>query len=466
MRTTGRLVLCALAGALLCGCGAEGGGTTEPPKPPVPAPVELPTDPQQLLDDAQLVPEADPSPPAVGEAIEGWIRANHHPVRSLTSDNFSDLQFLKPVLAGRRLVQLGESGHGVREFSLAKVRLIRFLHEEMGFDVVAFESGLLDCWLADEDIPTAPTMKSVGNCVFGVWHTQEVLRLFEYIQATRSTARPLLLAGFDVQPSGRKVLERPAFFRDVAARVDPAFARRAYVRDSTLMENSRGTYAATYAYIRANRESLLATYDTLATLFQANRARLDAADPARPALGRVAHMAARSTYLYTLNVVEPLPHEIRDRGMADNMTFLLRELYPDKKIVVWAHNAHIRHAGERTVYHPENMMGSVVAERHRPELYTIGFYMYRGVSADNTRKGVRVTQPFGGSLEGILYHTRRRWAFVDLLGQTPGPGRDWMFNEITAKEWGVVSYRMSPRQQYDGIFWVHDVNVPEYLPPL
>ena len=46
-------------------------------------------------------------------------------------------------------MQLGESGHGVREFNLAKVRLIRFLHEEMGFDVLAFESGLFECWQAE-----------------------------------------------------------------------------------------------------------------------------------------------------------------------------------------------------------------------------------------------------------------------------------------------------------------------------
>ena len=466
MRKAKRLVPCALAGALLCGCGGEGGPAGPFVPPPARPPVELPSDPELLLSDEQLVPEADPSPPGVAAATADWIAANHRPVRSLTSGNFADLQFLKPVLAGRRLVQLGESGHGVREFSLAKTRLIRFLHEEMGFDVVAFESGLLDCWLADEALPRTEPMRSVGNCVFGVWHTREVLSLFEYVLATRSTPRPLILAGFDVQPSGRKVLERAAFFRDVASRVDTAFARRAFRRDSLLMEASRGTYAASYAYIHENREPLLATYDSLAKLFEAHEARLDAADPARPALGRVARMAARSVYLYVLNVVEPAPNQVRDRGMADNLAFLLRELYPDHKVVVWAHNAHIRHASDQTAYAPEAVMGSWVAERHRAELYTIGFYMYRGVSAGTNRQPLAVTRHPASSLEAILYRTRRRWAFVDLLGQTPGPGREWMFNEIQVKEWGTVGYRIVPRQQYDGIFFVHDVSVPEFLPPL
>ncbi len=52
---------------------------------------------------------------------------------------------------------------------------------------------------------------------------------------------------------------------------------------------------------------------------------------------------------------------------------------------------------------------------------------------------------------------------MDLLGQSPGAGRDWMFSEISAKEWGTVRYQMAPRQQYDGIFFVHDVSMPRFL---
>ena len=109
-----------------------------------PAGLPSPSDPEALLTDMQLTTLQDTVEVSADPAWDQWVRSNHYTVRSLTSTRTDDLQFLKKVIGNRRLVQLGESGHGVREFNIAKVRLIRFLHEEMGFDVIAFESGLFE----------------------------------------------------------------------------------------------------------------------------------------------------------------------------------------------------------------------------------------------------------------------------------------------------------------------------------
>ena len=89
-----------------------------------------------------------------------WTRANHFPIASINTrsdDDFADLQFLKDVVGDRRLVQLGESGHGVAEFDLAKDRLVRFFHEQMGFDVIAFESSIYECFSPPTRPPAAAT---------------------------------------------------------------------------------------------------------------------------------------------------------------------------------------------------------------------------------------------------------------------------------------------------------------------
>src|SRR5262249_54802612 len=137
-------------------------------------------------------------------------------------DDFADLQFLKTVVGERRLVQLGEAGHGVAQFDSAKVRLVKFFHEQMGFDVMAFESSIYECFAANA---AANAVNMLRGSIFGVWATEEVLPLFTYIKSTQDTAHPLTLAGFDTQISSAFGLaDRPAFLRRVVAVVDPDYA--------------------------------------------------------------------------------------------------------------------------------------------------------------------------------------------------------------------------------------------------
>src|SRR5688572_12479949 len=100
-----------------------------------------------------------------------WVRGNHHeirePVNSAREDDFADLQFLKTVIGDRRIVQLGESHHSVAEYGAMKTRLIKFLHQEMGFDVLAFESSIYECYAADLRQMTATD--ALFSSIFAVW---------------------------------------------------------------------------------------------------------------------------------------------------------------------------------------------------------------------------------------------------------------------------------------------------------
>jgi len=49
------------------------------------------------------------------------------------------------AIGNSRIVVLGEESHGDGATFLAKVRLIKFLHQKMGFDVLAWEAGLFNC---------------------------------------------------------------------------------------------------------------------------------------------------------------------------------------------------------------------------------------------------------------------------------------------------------------------------------
>lgn len=153
---------------------------------------------------------------------------------------------------------------------------------------------------------------------------------------------------------------------------------------------------------------------------------------------------------------------IRDAGMAEDLTALARDLYPDRKILVWAHNFHIRHANASTPS-VQPTMGSVVVDRFRPDLYTIGLYMNQGTAAFNDRSIYIIEPAAAGSMEWVLASAGPRALFVDLLHQIQEPGNSWMFQPVVTREWGMDPLTLVLRDQYDGVLLIDRVTSPNYL---
>ena len=399
-----------------------------------------------------------------------WARANHHPIASVQTfegDTFADLQFFKTVLKDRRIVQLGESGHGVAEFNHAKVRLIKFLHQQMGFDVMAFESGLYECYNANKPGTPLTTMRS---CIFGVWHTEEVRALFDYIVETRQTHRPLILAGFDTQMSSSLgVSTRPAFFANMVRALDPQRAATVQTSDQQYIGGITGS-AAGGAYAVANEARLTEFYGGLELFFQEHRERLEEAFG--PELQKIGERTAWSMlrFMEQLRAGVQRPGDmseeggggIRDFGMANNLTFLADDIYPGRKIMVWAHNFHIRHDNTATTSR-QPTMGQWIRERFRDQLYTIGLYMDRGTAAYNNRVVYSIPPGPIDSMEWVMANSGSPTLFIDFLHQQPSNGNRWMFESTLQREWGVNTFRMIPRHQYDGVLFVDAVKAPAYL---
>ena len=406
-----------------------------------------------------------------------WIRENHHAIRqppaAQPEDDFADLQFLKEVIGERRIVQIGESHHSVAEYGRVKTRLIKFLHQQMGFDVLAFESSIYECFAAD--LRNMAASEALFSTVFGVWAFEEVLPLFEYLKHSQSTPRPLALAGFDPQVSSRLgVASRPAFFQRVVGVIDPDYAREVAQFDALFIDRIQRDGPA---YARDEEARLVAFYTRLSNFLERHREVLVAlleGDSTSPLIAqRVAWSSVKLVQLLRAFHVNPddaspLGHmAIRDGAMADNLTFLADDLFAGRKIIVWAANIHVRHANEQTTW-VFPTMGGWLTKRFRDELYTIGLYPNQG-TVPGGRSLFTIDPAEPDTMERLLSDAGASQLFVDLLNQPRSEGTRWMYEPMLSRDASIsgpqamLPVLIVPRDQYDGLLFIDRVSAPRFL---
>ena len=405
-----------------------------------------------------------------------WIRENHHAIRPAAvaprEDDFADLQFLKGVIGDRRIVQIGESHHSVAEYGAVKTRLIKFLHQEMGFDVLAFESSIYECFAAD--LRRMAPDEALFATIFSVWAFEELLPLFEYLKHSHSTPRPLSFAGFDPQISSRTgVAGRPAFLSGVVGIIDARYAREVAKFDAEFIDRIHREGPA-YAHDDADR--LVAFYTRLSDFLEEHRAvllELLDGDVSPLIAQRVAWSSVKLVQLLRAFHVNPDDSSlqghmaIRDRAMADNLTFLANDLYAGRKIIVWAANIHVRHANEQTTW-VFPTMGGWLTKRFRDELYTIGLYPNRG-TVPGARSIFTIDPAEPGTMERLLSDAGSSQLFVDLLHQPSGDGTRWMYEPMLSRDatisgpQAMLPVLIVPRDQYDGLLFIDRVTAPRFL---
>ncbi|QTB26855.1 erythromycin esterase family protein [Lysinibacillus sphaericus] len=418
------------------------------------------------------------------ETLEDWKKWMNDHAYSLTSidpepassqkipsNKFEDLEMLKPILHDKRIVFLGESSHGVAQFNLVKTRLIQFLHQEMGYNVLAFESGLGDVMNAQGKINKQAAQQTMKDAIFGVWWTKETLPLFEYAKTTQATEKPLVLAGFDIQQQGAFTngdwLQTPQLakqFRDAEKQLaewSSSKDLKGYQKEKTAIIN---VYKQVKSQVRQKEKELQKVYPNELQIVKLMERTL--ADRIRLA-DEYVELTIQSNIEMEQNKYESFlkTMEWRDQAMMENLLWLAEEVYPTEKFIVWAHNDHIRKAQSDVMGspYPVKLMGERLPDIYKKYSYVLGLYMTSGETANNMGETMAVLPPIKGSIEDIVSSVNEPYTFIDLRNRQNERGNSWMFEPRLSYSWGVIQESLVPRDQYDGILLIDKVNKPTYV---
>ncbi|MDF3035710.1 MAG: hypothetical protein K0S28_984 [Paucimonas sp.] len=292
-----------------------------------------------------------------------WLSRNTAPVSDDSArTDFADLASFGEAIKGTKIVLLDEQSHGEENVFALKARLVRYLHQVHGFEVLVFESGLYDMdriWRT-ADASNSIMFQAPGNLFFLYAGSPAIRELLGYVQSHKSGPTPLILTGMDSQHSGRYSNE--FLLADLAQRLEASGNKirkdgfwadfSSLTRDLFSMKRTAPEARVRFAYfnfIGKLQNELSERKDPFWY-----RILVSIEDQARRQWG--------------------LKHEQRSAVMGENLATLIRHRYPGKKIVVWGQFVHLNRAGLPA----GGNVGHAVAQEFGQQAYAVHFTGNKG----------------------------------------------------------------------------------------
>jgi len=350
-----------------------------------------------------------------------------HVVRSISpaDADFQDLEFLTTEIGPARVVMLGEPTHGEGNVFEAKIRLLRFLQQRLGFTTVAFESGFYNLHQAQQELEAGKSAEeALASSVFPVWTgTQEFQAVLPLIGKGK-----LRVAGFDPQLSGEYGGNLTEELQDFLAPVKGATAP-----NYDYLEEVIGYMGEHFGFLPSAK---LAYFNK--EMAKAARLAEKAAaspDPKRRAEAAFWQQCLRSLLAqardYAVNdpgakdeaTFKARDSNPRDAQMADNLLWYLKQ-HPQEKVVCWGALPHLANKAdaldnaEMNEYRP--MGRAVKAALGADQVYVLGTLSGGGSHGAFGANVKPVPSPAPGTLEAELLAQPADYAFVSLKHDAPG----------------------------------------------
>ena len=368
------------------------------------------------VDGHSLSKWATPWVPTAAE--QAWVRRNAIPLAGVDAGApTADLEPLRDLFSGARIVSLGEGTHGTSEFFRMKHRLTELLAGQ-GFTVFAIEANMPEARRVNDYVLTGrgDPAALLAGMYFWTWNTREVLDLIEWMRAYNASGKGRMeFWGFDLQTPTVAMDSVRAF----VVRADPSFTATldtAYQRVRQVMqERQAGTMSPTAAMLWRDeaarvlshlqaRSSAYATAqrDTMQIAWAIQYARI-VWQGAGAAQGALTGSASR------------------DSSMAANVRWILDHHTAGTKAVLWAHNGHVQRA--------DNWMGGHLDAAYGSAMRVVGFALGEGHYTAVGPRGLATyaaEAPLPGSVESVLRATGIPRLALDLRLAANSPDARWL----------------------------------------
>lgn len=365
-----------------------------------------------------------------------------------TNYNSSDYSFLKKVVGNKRIVLLGEPTHGEGNIFSIKINIIKYLVEQMGFKVIAFESNIYDLYKFNTSHDL--TKQDIASSIYPIWTGSKEFSPF--IDWSYKNKDKIILAGFDNQlPNDSKLLNN--FFDDIDIYMDNMSDEDADFFTMSL------EYISKYYSVYKNFDFLKFNSITNNLVTEIKKDKTDNLFLIQT-LNSITSLVSDYYYndpnSFTKETFKAKFSNPRDRQMALNLIFLYN-YYKQEKIICWGASLHFSNdfnavmSKELQEYIP---MGKVLKDSIGNDIVNIGVTTSKGFYLNYVDKLTEVPSCKPNSIENILSEKsdygmlfakdiNDTITFSNLIDYTPFSG---VFNKV-----------------FDYVLYVKEVSPPHYF---
>lgn len=246
-------------------------------------------------------------------------------------NDYNDFTLLDTSIGEADIVLLGEPSHGDGGAIQMKTRIVKFLHEKKGFDVLLFEADLYAIMygLAHEKDPLTIEKIAKEN-IYSCWSESKVSeQLWRYYISQLQTDNPLVLGGIDVRHAGKySKSECVPFLNNLMLEAQYDTSTKSYKRfskDLQYLLNHEFTSKSDSVDINNFKDEITKIEEAIKFSTFPNNTRN---------LNLIAINNLRNLFGLLIE------GKNRDAMMAQNFILLSKYIFPNKKIIVWSHNNH------------------------------------------------------------------------------------------------------------------------------
>jgi len=377
--------------------------------------------------------------------------------------NKIDFELINEWVEDKSIVAIGESSHGIGDFYSLKSEIVKYLHSELGFEVLLIEGGLGDLGLASMDMKNLSALELRNKTLYGNFRCKEIEPLFEYIKESSESISPLFYGGYDSQTSGNYFKSRvDSICRHLKLNIDIKqefdnyykMYQASFEPDSTNFIKYRNSFQNIVKVIKSTIEK---ERDFLNKTMNISNLEL------KIILRNLDLQYRAVDYNYANRMNSENMHQaiiIRDKLMAENLQWIIENLYPNKKIVVWGYNGHIQ-KGKSIGYQETKMMGQYLKNVFGGDYFSIGLFAYQGKAYQHwTGESIEFENSDSTSIEYKMKRDNYKYTFQKFGKKDT---KNWVNGETTALEIesnGIVSF--VPSERFDAAICIDSVGIPTF----